>query len=378
MTQAMNKAMNKADEAMPDDAARRALKDDLARFHCRVHQSDDPPIFTRAPAGAMVTTLWRWADLKPLLERIGADIAIGSGGQRRTLRLTNPGFERGTTHTFWASIQVIMPGEIAEAHRHSANALRFIMHGQGCSTTVDGERYPMNQGDLVLTPGGCWHDHEHQGQQAMIWLDILDLSLMHSLDASFFEPHAAPTQPLGDTPERSWRTWGSGIMRPPGAVARPGINPLWCYPREQALAALEQAAGLPGDAFDDVILEYCNPANGGAALTTLAMTLQRLRPGFAGRARRHVGSKLYWVVSGCGTTVVDGQAFDWSAGDFLAIRPWAWHAHRNASPDTDAVLFQVNDTPVMKALGYYREQAAGADDAIGTGTGTNSFHDANK
>ena len=32
-----------------DAAARRALKADLERFNCKVHQSDDPPLFTRQP-----------------------------------------------------------------------------------------------------------------------------------------------------------------------------------------------------------------------------------------------------------------------------------------------------------------------------------------
>ena len=122
-----------------------------------------------------------------------------------------------------------------------------------------------------------------------------------------------------------------------------------------AEAALEQAAGLPADPFDDVVLEYRNPVNGGPAMTTMGMRLQKLRAGAHTRARRHTGSKLYYVVRGRGTTVVDGQAYEWNAGDFLAVRPWAWHEHLNGSAQ-DAVLFQVNDIPAMAALGYYAEE----------------------
>lgn len=342
--------------AMADAQARQALKADLARMNCRVHQPDDPPLFTRDPRSTMETVHWRWSDLMPLLERIGQQIAIGSGGQRRTLRLANPGLPYGTTHTMWASIQYILPGEVAEAHRHTASAFRFILKGSGCSTNVDGEQYDMNEGDLVLTPSWTFHDHEHRGDAPMIWLDVLDISLMRSMHGAFFEVFDTETQPTDAIADRSYRQRGSGIMRPPGRGAAPRINPLLAYPAHRALEALDQAAGLEPDPFDDVILEYQNPATGGPAMTPMAMTLQKIRPGFRGKARRHTGSKIYYVVKGRGATIVDGKRYDWGPGDFLTIKPWAWHEHLNDTGE-EALLFQVNDTPAMDAVGYYREEA---------------------
>ncbi|GAA4324004.1 cupin domain-containing protein [Pigmentiphaga soli] len=344
---------------MADAEARRQLEKELARFNCRVHQPDDPPLFTREPRSPARSLLWRWSDLKPLLDRIGEMIAIGSGGMRRTLRLADPGLPYGTTPTFWGSIQVILPGEVAQAHRHMANALRFVMQGHGCSTTVDGECYEMNEGDLVLTPSGTWHDHVHRGSAPMIWLDVLDISLVRSLHATFFDPYTQAEQPVAGIRDESFRQYGSGLMSPPG-LPRPARNPLLAYPRAMSMAALEQAAGLEPDPFDDVILEYRNPADGGSTMPTLGQQLQMLRPGFRGRARRHTGSKLYYVVRGEGASVVEGVRHDWSAGDFLTIAPWAWHEHLNRSAERDAILFQVNDLPALRALGYYREEALSA------------------
>ena len=54
--------------------------------------------------------------------------------------------------------QIVMPGEIARAHRHSAAALRLIIEGRGGYTVVNGKRVPMFPGDLVLTPNWSWHD----------------------------------------------------------------------------------------------------------------------------------------------------------------------------------------------------------------------------
>jgi len=342
--------------SMQDEAARRALKEDLARFHCSVAQPDDPPLFTRTPQSTAQTVHWRWSDLEPLLERLGQELAIGSGGQRRTLRLHNPGLPYGTTPTFWASIQVILPGEVAEAHRHTANAFRFIMKGGGATTTVNGERYPMNLGDLVLTPGMMWHDHEYRGDEPMVWLDVLDISLMRSMHATFFEAGSDVQQAVEAVPDRSFRKWGSGLMAPPGPAPDLPHNPLLAYPWGMAEAALAQAAGLPPDPVDDTVLEYRNPLTGGPAMRTMGMRLQLLRAGFTGKARRHTGSKLYYVVRGTGTTTVDGKDYPWTAGDLLTIQPWAWHAHRNRSATADALLFQVNDFPAMSALGFYAEE----------------------
>ena len=130
------------------------------------------------------------------IERIGTDLKLEAGGARRTLRLTNPGLEYGTTPTFWASIQYILPGEIATSHRHAATALRFIMDGEGADTTVDGESYEMNKGDLVLTPSWSFHDHEHKGSTPMVWLDVLDITLVRKLEAVFFEPSDLPRRPV--------------------------------------------------------------------------------------------------------------------------------------------------------------------------------------
>ncbi len=346
---------DKQGETMSDADARRELDRELGRFHCRVHQPDDPPLFTREPKSPMQALHWRWSELSVLLERIGSGLKMEAGGNRRTLRLTNPGLPYGTTPTLWASIQVILPGEIAGAHRHAATALRFIMHGNGAWTTVDGEQYPMNEGDFVITPNWTWHDHIHRGDAPMIWLDILDISLVRSMHATFFEGSPVELQPVDEYPRRSLQQFGSGVMSPVRAERHNPVNPLLAYPAAQAQAALAVAAELPPDPHDDTLLEYRNPATGGPALTTIGTRLQWLRPHNGCLPQRHTGSLLYYVIDGSGSTTVGDQVFDWSRGDFIAIPPWTWYAHRNDG-DRPARLFQVNDIPAMQALGLYREE----------------------
>jgi gentisate 1,2-dioxygenase len=192
----------------------------------------------------------------------------------------------------------------------------------------------------------------------MIWLDVLDISLVRSLEATFFEGSVQPRQPVSNISNRSYREFGSGIMRPMTPSHTGLASPILAYTRDRAEEALQQAAGLEPDPFDDVILEYQNPLTGAPALPTIGTALQMLRPGVRCKTHRHTGSVVYYIVRGSGSTTIDGQTFDWDKGDFLALPPWAEHSHCNRSSASEAVMFQVNDFPVLKALGLYREQAS--------------------
>jgi len=340
---------------MSDAQERSAIAAELAAYNIAVAQPTDPPLFTREPVSPMKPYHWRAADLARLLDLIGSTLKLEAGGMRRTLRLANPGLPYGTTATLWASIQYIHPGEVATSHRHAASALRFVMQGSGTETTVDGELYMMRQNDLVLTPGWTWHDHENVSAQPMVWLDVLDISLVRSLQATFFEALDLPRQPVSQQSDRSFRQFGSGIMRPVGAKATKLASPVLAYSWERAVQALEAAAALEPDPFDDIILEYQNPLTGGPALPTIGTLLQMLRPGVETKAHRHTGSVVYYAVEGHGAMSIDDQIFEWGAGDFIALPPWARHSHANRSSTERAILFQVNDLVVLKALGLYRE-----------------------
>jgi gentisate 1,2-dioxygenase len=80
-----------------------------------------------------------------------------------------------------------------------------------------------------------------------------------------------------------------------------------------------------------------------------------IRPGIHTQAHRQVNSAVYHVFEGRGYSVINGTHFDWARGDFFVVPPWAWHEHANESKE-EAILFSIQDTPVMEALGLYREQ----------------------
>ena len=120
------------------------------------------------------------------------------GNERRALQLFNPGLDGrwATTNSLLGAVQMLLPGETARAHRHTPTAIRFIMEGTGAYTAVDGERVYMKPGDLVLTPSWAWHDHGNETNERVVWFDGLDLPLIQSLEAMFFQLYDVPMVPL--------------------------------------------------------------------------------------------------------------------------------------------------------------------------------------
>jgi gentisate 1,2-dioxygenase len=280
--------------------------------------------------------LWRWRDIEPLLRESPDFLVPHRGAERRVLRLHNPGVpERTVAHSLVLAIQYLLPGEVAPAHRHSPTAIRFMLHGEGAYTTVDGQKCPMKPGDLVVTPGMAWHDHGNEGNAPVIWMDILDWQIVRFLENLTYEPYPDEQQMVQRAP-------GRDIFHP------------W----SEAYPALLRRAEQQHDPFDDVLQEYLNPATGGPVRPTIGCYLQLLRPGVRTRAHRETSCAVYRVVQGRGATTVDNETFEWGAGDFFVVPPRAAHAHSNAGSEP-AVLFSAQDVPILKGLGLYRMEPIG-------------------
>jgi gentisate 1,2-dioxygenase len=260
-----------------------------------------------------------------------AELVGTQQAERRVLRLTNPNLPGIASNTLVANIQIVMPGEIARAHRHSGAALRLIIEGQGGYTVVNGERVPMAPGDLVLTPNWSWHDHANDTDAPMIWLDGLDTPLVRMLEAGFYEEYHQERQELA-----------------------PRVNASeWHYSMSEMRAALERRAAA--HTGDEIYLEYTNRRTGGPVMPTIACHMQLLRPGEKTQARRRVCCTNYHVVEGTGYSVAGDQRLDWDDKDVFTVPTWTFCEHVN-SGDQPAFLFSFSDAPVMKALSLYREE----------------------
>jgi len=307
----------------------------------------------REPAPPDSPWHWAWADMEPLVERAVREVAM-EDAERRVLLLANPAFpdSAAATTNLSAGLQTLMPGEVARAHRHTLQAIRFVMEGAGAVTSVNNERCPMHPGDLILTPSWTWHEHVHAGDGRVVWFDGLDLPLCRQLDTVFFELAGPQSDRVEPPPTRA------PALRSPAAVLAPdafdmraGSSSRFRYAWERALPALQAAEQRPDGSR---LLRYVNGDSQGAVLPTLDCYLLACAPGRATRRTRSTSNAVCLVVQGQGSSQVGERTIAWTRNDVFTVPHWNWVSHQAAS--SDAVLFMMTDRELLASIGYLREQ----------------------
>ena len=300
--------------------------------------------------------LWKWQEVYDSLLQAREKISVARGSvERRVIRLVNPGMAETemTSHTMLLSFQLIQPGEVAPAHRHTMAAFRFILQGKGAYTNVDGQKMVMEEGDLILTPQWTWHEHAHEGDEPMVWIDGLNVPFIQSLQVISFQPYRQGRLPVNEGIEPSSYY---GMTRPVGEMDAPRM-PFLHYRWRDIYPSLQRLSRGSGNPHDGVALEYVNPATSGPTLPTLGCWIQLLRPGEHTKAHRHTSTSIYHAFRGSGTTMINGEPFHWQKGDTFIVPLWSWHEHLNRSTKEEAILFSMHDLPILRAFGLYREEA---------------------
>ncbi len=273
---------------------------------------------------------WCYQDAKEGLDIAGRWVSTDLA-ERRNLILANPSArgEYPTSRTLVNAYQMILPGERARTHRHSPHAGRLVLEcAEGAYTIVDGVRIDMRPGDVLLTPGWCWHGHGNDGDQPAYWLDYLDVPLVHYMETMFFEPYPQEYQ----EPERVTR-------ESPYVFA-------WQDTQARLKAAQPDSSGCFGRRVQ----------LGEPALPTMALYMQQLEAGQQTEPYQTSANYHYCVVEGSGSSIIDDQEFGWSKGDVFVAPSWRVQRHCAAE---QAVLFAMTDEPLQAYCGYLRTRPVG-------------------
>lgn len=298
--------------------------------------------------------LWKWESLLDGLLKASETIGIEQA-ERRAIRLVSPHLPtKSTSHTLQLTFSIVNPGEIARAHRHNMAAIRFVVQGQGAYTAVAGEKFQMQEGDLILTPNWTWHDHHNESEDPIIWLDGLDGPLIQSLNVLFFEEYEKVEQPISRETGESLSRFGFARAATFDETQFRGVP--FRYAWTDTYRALKIMSDKGCDPCDGTLLRYVNPATGGFTYPTMSCEIQLLKAKEKTRTHRHTSTSLYHVFRGQGRTLAGGTRLEWKKGDSFVVPLWQWHSHENIS-DHEAILFSINDRPVMEALRLYREEA---------------------
>ena len=308
-----------------------ASTETLEALYPRLHDHNIQPGWNKpepslwaAPRETFVPAAWSWATGKAALDAAGRLISTELA-ERRNLILYNPveGNSYGTLRSLICAYQMILPGERARSHRHTPNALRLVLEGEGAYTIVNGERLDMRVNDVILTPNWHWHGHASEGDEPCYWLDCLDVPLVQHLEPMFFEPHPDDYEAITATPNTSphifpWQTVQAELDRtPPDPAGRLG--------RRVQL--------------------------GDPAMPSIALYMQRLEGGEKTRRARTTANQIFCAVEGTGATIIDGERFEWRRGDVIAVPCWRPFEHQISA---DATLFVMTDEPVLRAFGWLR------------------------
>lgn len=337
-----------------------ATTDQREAFYERIADFHLAPLWTRLrslvpaePAPCGVPCCWHYDTLRPYLIESAALITAAEA-ERRVLILENPAFPDGSriSPTLYAGLQLIMPGEIAPAHRHTQSALRFVLEGHGAYTAVDGEKTLMEPGDFVITPSWTFHHHGNESPGPMVWLDGLDIPLVGAFNATFREDHdraeAAVSRPDGDSLAR----YGMGLL--PVGYRRQSLNsPIFNYPYARTREALGVLA-RNGDPDPHVghLMRYVNPVDGGWAMPTMATMIRLLPDGFATRPCRSSEHMVFVGVEGVVTLQAGEHTFTLGPRDVAAVPGWTRHT---LAARGEAVVFAFSDRVAQEKLGLFRE-----------------------
>jgi gentisate 1,2-dioxygenase len=315
-------------------------------------------LITPEPKSACVPAAWRFDAIRAAMLEAGA-LITAKEAERRVLVLENPGLrgQSKITTSLYAGVQLVMPHEVAPAHRHSQSALRFVLEGRGAYTTVNGERTLMHPGDFIITPYMAWHDHGNDTDEPMFWLDGLDIPLIQFLDASFVERLEEEVQPVGKPAGDSLARYGANLL-PVDHKVTGATSPIFNYPYErtrEALYRLTQSGDY--DPCHGIKLRYANPVTGDHAMPTMATFIQSLPRGFRTSRYRSTDACVFVAIEGSGRTRVGDTTLEWGPKDIFVVPSWRPVVHE---AESESVLFSFSDRPVQERIGVWREDRGNA------------------
>jgi gentisate 1,2-dioxygenase len=274
------------------------------------------PAMWPEPRRTFVPAIWRYTDALAALTAAASFVST-EFAERRNLILANPIPDNTfpTCRNLVAAYQLVLPGETARSHRHSPNALRFVLDAAPeVYTLVEGVEIAMAPGDVLLTPNWHWHGHANRSAEPALWIDFLDVPLVQSLENMYFQHYPDFNEPV------TGRT-GDSPFRLPGE-------------------ALRARAEVEGEARIDE-----------GALNTIGLHVLALAEGEERRHDPQISNSIYAVMSGEMRIEADriGEA-RLTRGDIVVIP--SWYEYALGGGEGGGTLLRVTDAPVYEALRF--------------------------
>ena len=246
------------------------------------------------------------------------------------------------TRTMDALAHEFDPGTTTTVHRHSWDAMVFVVGGWGW-TEIDGERLSWGPGDSLHIPAWAWHRSGNDGAATARYLTFSSEPMLDTMGLSILED--AGHAPFTDLPGR-----------PAFTAQLDGDDP---YARRVRRLGREQTARRAGrlhTSWDD--LELTNTPRGtrttflldraiGYQASGITMAMFEIGPGRGQSMHRHPGEAWLYVVEGEGHTYLGpepegGTTHPWKKGDLIIVDHFLWHQHFNDHPERTAKVVRIH------------------------------------
>lgn len=352
-------------------------------------------MFKELPGEATVSHPKPWPALIVTRTEIDAEIDRLAGlarpiNSRRACDIVHPwSVDSGAAVTpgLSVSINVVRPGEQLELYRDNATRIEFVLRGEG-SVMIGPRSLRLLKWSVTSVPSMCKRLYTNTGKEPLVWLSYSNQPLLERLGTYYCDDKISV--PLPCISERSAieqryvaknapdypiladgaRLRGYEFVTDIEVVRNKPL--LWPWSEISPHLASE-----PGDGKRGLLL-LVNPATGRrqgtthsffAALSRSPGTVRRAVPA---RGHKHTSFAVNYHFEGCGESVVDGQHYEWEAGDLMLSAPsWGEHAHGV----TGASVLTVQDHPFQMAIEslIWQEQMDGPILTLGSEEGQTGY-----
>ncbi|MGH3666332.1 MAG: cupin domain-containing protein, partial [Egibacteraceae bacterium] len=246
------------------------------------------------------------------------------------------------TRVIDAWVHEIDPGVTTTVHRHSWDAMAFVVSGAGW-TEIDGVRHEWRPWDALHLPAWAWHRSGNHGDGPARLMTYSSEPLLSTLGLAVLDDrgHAA----VEDLPSR------------PGFTAQvDGDDPYARRVRRLAAEQQQRRAGRLHTDYDDIPL-LVNPKGTrskflvdrsiGHQASGITQVMLQFAPGRGQAMHLHPGEAWLYVVEGRGHSYLGegptgGETHQWKAGDLVVVDHAVWHQHFNDDPERPARLVRVH------------------------------------
>jgi gentisate 1,2-dioxygenase len=274
-------------------------------------------------------------------------VALEDVPMHATSRRSRIGVYAGTdgdrpTRTMDALAHEFDPGTTTTVHRHSWDAMVFVVAGRGW-TEIDGQRVEWGPGDSLHLPAWAWHRSGNDGDTTARYLTFSSQPMLETMGMAVIED-------AGDTPAAALPP------RPPFSPGPDGADPYAVRLRRLAREQEARRSGRLHTSWDD--LELRNTPRGtrttflldraiGYQASGITMAMFEIGPGRGQSMHRHPGEAWLYVVEGSGESYLGtepegGERHPWKKGDIIVVDHFLWHQHFNTDPERTAKVVRIH------------------------------------